>query len=217
MNMGSYGYDRDTSPRLDRLLAGGARFQNARTVEPLTAPALASMLTSLQPHEHGSTRNGLRIRPNLFSFTKSLGRRGYETATFAGNWTLKDELSGFAEHFETYEVLLNRKRWFGMIKSEATADDLVDLSLSWLDAHLDGSDRPFLIWVHMIEPHAPYRLRGDFLKQDRRQAGRHSPVAQEALRLGDRLCRQPRRPAARRGVRARAARRRAGGLLLGSW
>ncbi len=165
MNMGSYGYRRDTSPHLDELLAAGAKFDDARTVEPLTAPALASMLTSLHPHEHGSTRNGLRVRPNLFSFTKALGRRGYATGAFLGNWTLKDKLSGLAEHFDTYEVLLNRKRWFGLAKSEATADDLVDLSLSWLDAHLGASDKPFLMWVHMIEPHAPYRLRGAYLKQ----------------------------------------------------
>ncbi len=165
MNLGSYGYERNTSPNLDRLLAGGARFANARTVEPLTAPALASMLTSLDPHEHGSTRNGLRVRPDLFSFTKSLGRRGYQTAAFVGNWTLKEKLSGLGEHFDAYEVMLTRKRWFGLAKSEATADDLIERSLEWLDRHLAASDKPFLLWVHMIEPHAPYRLRADYLKQ----------------------------------------------------
>ncbi len=165
MNMGSYGYERNTSPNLDRLLESGARFDNARTVEPLTAPALASMVTSLQPHEHGSTRNGLRIRENLFSFSKSLGRRGYKTAAFLGNWTLKPELSGLDEHFDTYETILNRKRWFGLLKSEATADDLVARSVAWLDTHLESSDRPFLLWVHMIEPHAPYRAWPEYFEQ----------------------------------------------------
>ncbi len=164
-NLGAYGYERNTSPYLDRLFAGGVRFDNARTVTSLTAPALASMLTSLHPHEHGSTRNGLRVRPNLFSFTKSLGRSGYATGAFVGNWTLKDKLSGLAEHFDSYEVLLTRKRWLGLVRGEATADDLVDVSLSWLDDHLEAGDRPFLIWVHMIEPHAPYRLRADYLEQ----------------------------------------------------
>jgi arylsulfatase A-like enzyme len=166
MNLSGYGYERNTSPNIDELMASGVRFDNARTVEPLTAPALASMLTGLQPHEHGSTRNGLRVRPSLFSFTKSLGRRGYETAAFLGNWTLRDEVSGLGEHFETYETILTRKRWFGMAKSEATADDLIDASLSWLDQHLDDQgERPFVLWVHMVEPHAPYRLRKEFLPQ----------------------------------------------------
>ena len=32
-------------------------------MEPLTTPALGAMLTSLYPHEHGATRNGMRLRP----------------------------------------------------------------------------------------------------------------------------------------------------------
>ena len=164
-NLSSYGYERNTSPHLDALFASGARFTNARTVEPLTGPALASMLTALEPHEHGATRNGLRMRKNLFSFSKSLGRRGYETAAFVGNWTLRDPLSGMGEHFELYEVLLTRKRWFGFLKSEATADDLNAAALDWLEEHLETSDKPFLLWVHTVEPHAPYQLKGDFLGQ----------------------------------------------------
>ncbi len=164
--LSSYGYKRATRPRIDELLAAGARFTEARTVEPLTAPALASMLTSLDPHDHGSTRNGLPVRPDLLSFSKILARRGYATAAFLGNWTLKEKLSGLGEHFETYEVLLERKRWFGLARREATADDLVEESISWLDQHLDAEPvRPFLLWIHLVEPHAPYRLRREFLKQ----------------------------------------------------
>ena len=62
--LSAYGYRRPTTPNLDRLLAPGVRFTQARTVEPLTNPALCSMFTSLYPHEHGATRNGLRLRPD---------------------------------------------------------------------------------------------------------------------------------------------------------
>ena len=58
----SYGYSRQTSPNIDALLAGGVRFSEARTVEPLTGPGLSSMLTALYPQNHGATRNGLRMR-----------------------------------------------------------------------------------------------------------------------------------------------------------
>ena len=58
------------------------------------------MFTSLYPHEHGATRNGLRMRPGLPSLARALGRRGYQTAAFVGNWPLKDRISGLAEHFE---------------------------------------------------------------------------------------------------------------------
>ena len=164
--LSSYGYARDTSPNIDALLARGVRFADARTNEPLTAPALASMLTALPPHEHGASRNGLRMRDKLVSFSKILGRRGYSTAAFVGNWTLQDRLTGLGEHFETYTSVLNRKRWLGMMKGEATAEDLNEHSLEWLDEHLAGERRrPFLLWVHYVEPHAPYELHSSMLDQ----------------------------------------------------
>ena len=159
----SYGYERSTSPRIDALLGDGLRFAQARTPTPLTAPAMASVMTSLAPHEHGSTRNGIRVRPNLAAFTSFLERRGYETAAFVGNWTLKPELSGLDEYFETYEAILNRKRWFGLAKSEATADDINAGALAWLGSREE--EGPFLLWVHYVEPHAPYQLQEEFLPQ----------------------------------------------------
>ena len=154
-----YGYERPTSPYIDLLLRGGARFEEARTPEPLTAPAMVSTFTSLHPHEHGASRNGLRMRPELPSWPKALKGRGYKVAAFVGNWTLKDEISGLGEHFEVYEEVLNRKRW-GLFLGEATAEDLNKRAVSWLDRHQkrDG-DWPFLLWLHYVEPHAPYRFR----------------------------------------------------------
>ncbi|HVS03661.1 MAG TPA: sulfatase-like hydrolase/transferase [Thermoanaerobaculia bacterium] len=157
-HLSAYGYPRPTSPNIDALLGAGARFRQARTPEPLTMPALASLITSLHPHEHGASRNGLPLRPGLPSVASVLGRRGFRTAAFVGNWTLVDKLSGLGEHFQTYEEVLNRKRWY-VIKGEATADDLTDTAVTWVDEHVarHGS-RPFLLWAHYVDPHAPYRF-----------------------------------------------------------
>jgi arylsulfatase A-like enzyme len=154
--LSAYGAGRPTTPHLDALLASGVRFDQARTVEPLTTPALASMLTSLYPHEHGATRS-LRMRPGLDSLPKALGRHGWTTAALVGNWTLKDRLSGLAEHFARYDEVFTRKRWMGIYKGESTAEDLSDQAIEWL-RHRDKS-KPFLLWVHYVEPHAPYRLQ----------------------------------------------------------
>ncbi len=157
-----YGYRRPTTPNLDRLMAAGVRFTEARTVEPLTNPALCSMFTSLYPHEHGATRNGLAMHPHLPSAAARLGRRGFRTAAFVGNWTLKNRISGLGEHFDEYHEVFTRKRWFGVFKGEATAEDLTDAALAWLAGHRRGPRRPFLLWVHYVEPHAPYRLQAPF-------------------------------------------------------
>jgi arylsulfatase A-like enzyme len=162
--LSSYGYRRPTTPHIDRLLASGARFTEARTVEPLTNPALCSMFTSLYPHEHGATRNGLRLRPDLPSAARVLMRRGYRSAAFVGNWTLKDRISGLGDHFERYDEVFTRKRWLGLFKGEATAEDLTDAALAWLQEARGKSSRPILLWVHYVEPHAPYRLQEGFAR-----------------------------------------------------
>ena len=165
-HMGSYGYQRKTSPHVDALLAEGVRFSNARTIEPLTAPALATMLTSLPPHEHGSTRNGLRVRPELPSLPRILRRHGYKTAAFVGSWTLREKLWAMSDHFDRYEEVLTKARWLGMMKREATAEDINELALDWFAEQLDEeSARPVLLWVHYVEPHAPYVLQRDFMNQ----------------------------------------------------
>ncbi len=159
--LSAYGYRRLTSPAIDRLLGAGVRFDEAHTVEPLTNPALSSLWTSLYPHQHGATRNGLRLRPGLGSLSKTLRRRGYRTAAIVGSWPLKNRISGLGEHFADYREVLNRKRWFGLFKGESTAEDLTDEALGFLDQQRRG--QPFLLWVHYVEPHAPYRLQEEYL------------------------------------------------------
>jgi len=162
----AYGYRRPTTPHIDRLLAAGARFTQARTVEPLTHPALCSLWTSTLPHEHGATRNGLHLRRDATSAARLLGRRGFDTAAFVGNWTLRNEISGLGDHFQHYGEIFTRKRWLGLFKGEATAEDLTDAALDWLDERHEAEQRkPFLLWVHYVEPHAPYRLQESFARR----------------------------------------------------
>lgn len=163
--LSSYGYRRQTSPNLDRLFASGVRFAQARTIEPLTTPALASLWTSRYPHEHGSTRNGLRLRAGMPSLARALGQRGFKTAAFVGNWTLRNEISGLGEHFGSYKQIQSRKRWL-VLKGEATAEDLTASALDWLERQRDeNGERPFLLWVHYVEPHAPYRAHTQFVRK----------------------------------------------------
>lgn len=158
-HLGSYGYGRPTSPNIDRLLSDGLRFERAWTPEPLTGPAMCSMITGLQPQEHAATRNGLRMKPGLDSLPKALAEQGWRTAAFVGTWTLKDNLTLLGEHFETYGERLRRRRWFGIFNSEATGEDITSDALDWLDdSDKTDSASPFFLWVHYIEPHAPYRF-----------------------------------------------------------
>jgi len=174
--LSAYGYRRPTSPAIDRLLAGGVRFDQAHTVEPLTNPSLCSLWTSLYPHQHGATRNGLRLRPGLASLSGTLRRRGYRTTAMVGSWPLRNRISGLGEHFADYREILTRKRWLSLFKGESTAEDLTDEALGWLGEQKRG--QPFLLWVHYVEPHAPYRLHEEFLSPlGVKSSTRHGEVA----------------------------------------
>jgi arylsulfatase A-like enzyme len=164
-HLSGYGYERNTSPTIDRLMADGVRFTEARTVVPLTCPALATMLTSLEPHVHGSTRNGIPIPKGLSSFPKVFAEAGYETAALVGNWALQDSMCGLAEHFQSWQEILDR-RPFAVAKREADATDLTDAALEWLREFGRRSERPpLLLWVHYMDPHSPYMLNRKFLDQ----------------------------------------------------
>ena len=52
--LGCYGGSRGLSPQIDRLAADGVRFERAYAHAPWTLPAMASLLTSLHPQEHGA-------------------------------------------------------------------------------------------------------------------------------------------------------------------
>ena len=162
-HLGCYGYSKPTSPNIDELISDGLRFERAWTPEPLTGPAMCSMVTGLEPHVHAATRNGLRMKPGLQSLPKILSANGWKTAAFVGTWTLKDNLTLLGEHFDTYGERLDRRRWFGILNSEATCEDITNDALEWLqEGRKKGPMKPFFLWVHYIEPHAPYRLHGEY-------------------------------------------------------
>ena len=165
-HLGIYDYSRRTSPNIDRLVSQGLLFERAWTPEPLTGPAMCSMITGMPPHRHAATRNGLRMEAGLDSLPKTLARNGWSTAAFIGAWTLKNNLTLLGEHFETYGERLRRRRWFGVLNSEASGEDLTDDALQWAQRHhkKDGG-RPFFLWVHYVEPHAPYRFHEEYAQR----------------------------------------------------
>lgn len=164
--LSSYGYSRPTSPAIDSIFDDGLRFEAARTSEPLTNPSMCSMVTGVEPQEHGATRNGLRMREGLESLPKVLAADGWRTAAFVSNWTLKADLSRLGEHFEDYVEVFTRRRWFGLLNSEATGEDVTDEVLEWVEEHTrSGAPAPIMIWAHYVEPHAPYRFHTEYAQR----------------------------------------------------
>jgi len=84
--MSVYGYNRRTTPNLERIAAEGAIFDRAYSNSSWTRPSTASFLTSLQHSVLGGLRNGSNPVPDeALTMAEHMRRAGYQTAEFSSN------------------------------------------------------------------------------------------------------------------------------------
>ena len=84
--MSAYGYNRRTTPNLERLAAEGALFEYAYSNSDWTRPSTASFMTSLQHSVLGGFKNGFNVVPdNAPTLAQHMHWAGYQTAVFTSN------------------------------------------------------------------------------------------------------------------------------------
>ena len=84
--MSVYGYNRNTTPNLERIAAEGALFEHAYSNSSWTRPSTASFMTSLQHSVLGGFRNGFNVIPDdAPTMAQHMHRAGYQTAVFTAN------------------------------------------------------------------------------------------------------------------------------------
>jgi arylsulfatase A-like enzyme len=83
-HLGSYGHTYAETPTIDALAGESIVFHQAYTTIPRTTPGIASLMTGLWPHRHGSreVHDPIRELPTLASV---LRRAGYATVGVTGN------------------------------------------------------------------------------------------------------------------------------------
>jgi arylsulfatase A-like enzyme/Flp pilus assembly protein TadD len=157
------------TPVIARVAAEGASFVRARTVAPLTLPAHVSLMTGVLPPAHGVRLNGVhRFDGRLPTLATGFRDAGHATAAFVGAFVL-DRHFGLAAGFDTYDDRVSRDPESPLrLEAERRAEEVVSQAVAWLrDPARAG--RPFFLWVHLYDPHAPYDPPAEFL---RRAAGR---------------------------------------------
>jgi arylsulfatase A-like enzyme len=184
-HLSCYGHAVLTTPNIDRLAAEGVRFERASATIPLTGPGHASMLTGLLPREHGAIRNGLRVLDAVPILPEILSVRGWRTAAFVSGWTLRAPLSGLDRGFDLYDDEMTDR--YDVVNNQRPGDATVDRALEWLEARASA---PFFLWVHLFDPHAPYRKHGFDLGPNpaaRPSAGRRSspPAYDQEIHFAD--------------------------------
>jgi arylsulfatase A-like enzyme len=152
--VGAYGNSLGLTPNLDRLAAGGARFEAAWSPAPLTLPSHATMLTGLLPVAHGLRQNGSgELPPEVDTLATRLAGAGFRNGAFVSAFVLNHRF-GLARGFATYddEIAQRPGRPAGL-EAQRPGRETVDRALAWLAAR-DG--RRWFLWVHLFDAHAPY-------------------------------------------------------------
>ena len=143
-HLSAYGYERQTSPTLDRLAAEGTRFARAYSHIDLTNPSHLTMLSGLYPRSHGILDNVSVVPLELRTVSERLQEAGYHTVGIVSAYHLGPGWNmdqGFADYYPPTEL-------------RRPAVTTTDLALEWLIEHPQAE--PFFMWVHYFDPHAPY-------------------------------------------------------------
>ncbi|MDP6977487.1 MAG: sulfatase [Myxococcota bacterium] len=170
-----YGYDRETSPRLQRLAEESVVFDDFVTMSSWTLPTHASLFTGLFPMTHGAHYSNAgdvalgdadgapggfqafranRLPDDATTLAEVLQHNGYATAAIAAGPWFKPVFrldQGF-DHYDADFTSLEGRR----------GNEVSDLAIASLDRI---GDRPFFLFLNYFDPHDPYDGHGTSWEQ----------------------------------------------------
>ncbi|MGE5126918.1 MAG: sulfatase-like hydrolase/transferase [Betaproteobacteria bacterium] len=156
--LGCYGYAAARTRHLDRLAEEGTRFATVVAPAPITLPSHSSILTGLYPFEHGVRNNGnFYLAPRFETLATRLKARGYRTGAFVSSFIL-DRRYGLDRGFEVYDDHMEGEYAQVVTLQAERRGDRTALALGrWIDERAKEPDVPFFAWLHLYDPHEPYR------------------------------------------------------------
>lgn len=141
-----YGYQRETTPALQRLASDAAVFENAIAPAPWTLPSHVSLFTGQLPDRHGVTRTDRRPADDAPLIATELRASGYRTLAFTGGGYMDSEF-GLARGFE---------RWYAADPGAERAraiPEAIPAREQVLDAITDIDSRPLFLFLHTYAAH----------------------------------------------------------------
>jgi choline-sulfatase len=151
--VGVYGGVAAATPNLDRLAHRGVTFMDATAHAPLTLPSHASILTGQYPTRHLVRDNGgFALPARSQTLAETLRPRGYHTAAFVSSYVL-NRSTGLARGFDTYgDHFDTAAPHLSLSSLQRRGPEVARDAVDWLAS----APRPFFLWVHFYDPHAPY-------------------------------------------------------------
>jgi arylsulfatase A-like enzyme len=149
------------TPNIDRIAAGGMRFDRAYVGNSICGPSRATLLTGLHSHANGFYSNEWSgpFDGAQQTFPKLLQTAGYQTAVI-GKWHLYSDPTGF-DHWDVIDNVMEQGTYYnpsfrspaGVEETTAYVADLVtEKAIAWLN-QARTSERPFFLLYSHKTPH----------------------------------------------------------------
>jgi arylsulfatase A-like enzyme len=186
-----YGYSRPTAPFLSQLAASGTVFEHAYSTSAWTAPATASLHTSMYPFQHGVVMgrkavralqdSGARISLNRIphaadTLAEVMQRAGYETFAVTQNANVTAAM-GFDQGFASFNPVGGR------------AASRITNKLGMLRPQIRRS-HPYFLYLHFMDVHGPYKHQTPFVDSNDDPMARKSSGYDNGIVLVDDHIRQ---------------------------
>jgi arylsulfatase A-like enzyme len=163
--VGWCGDQRGLTPFLDSLAESGTVFWKAYAQSSWTMPSVATIFTSRYASEHNAIH---MVKPSVLgpeerTLAESFKQHGYLTAGFSGNVIISAAL-GFAHGFGDFFLLPPGEVTAHPVKGRA--EELDRACLAWVaQARQRYPGTPMFVYLHYMEPHAPYNPAPALLDQ----------------------------------------------------
>jgi arylsulfatase A-like enzyme len=202
-HMSVYGYERETTPRIDEFSKNGVVFSHAIAQSSWTKPSVCSIFTSRYTLMNGVQTFEDVVPMELVSFAEVLQEAGYFGMGISTNAQVEEESNygqGFHEFRYMHEIghpqifspmnflpanhpLLSEILYQVDLNSApyATARQVHNQAIPWLKNY---RNQQFFIYLHYMEPHAPYIPRRKYYSEAFRftpEANYASPVDYESI------------------------------------
>ena len=149
--MSCYGYERPTTPFMDRLATEGALFEDVTAQFSWTVPSMVSMFTGRY-----LTDLTEEVGPNQTTLAQSFQSSGYVTIGASANLLLQADtglLAGFDAFSAAPEDSLEQDRSLTELGESVLRDAKLQVDLD----RPSGERKPVFLYLHAFEPHDPYQ------------------------------------------------------------
>ncbi len=140
-HLSGYGYARDTSPNLDRLMEQGVRFDAAISNSSWSAPSHATLATGTSTPRHRVLNFSHALPAGIEPLSAVFQRSGYTTGLFSTHFALHNGVKRLDAGFDERRVERNDRD-----------GPVLGAALEWVRALED----PFFLQLVLMGPHAPY-------------------------------------------------------------